>query len=82
METTPVRRELLYNWIEKVLTEHEELTAREIAVILHKEGVVPYPLRDSVQPRLSEMRKMCKVKVCGSKLDHTTRKKVSIYCLM
>ena len=82
MELTPVKREVLYRWIEKVLTEHDKLTAREIAVILHKEGVVAYPLRDSVHPRLTEMCKMCKVKVCGSKTDHVTHKKVSIYRLL
>ena len=82
MEVTPVKRQVLYTWIEKVLTDHKEMTAREIAVILHKEGVVAYPLRDSVQPRITEMCKMCKVKVCGSKVDHLTRKKVSVYCLV
>ena len=82
MEITPVRREVLYTWIEKVLTENDKLTAREIAVILHKEGIDAYPMRDSVHPRLTEMCKMCKVKVCGSKLDHVTHKKVSIYCLV
>lgn len=82
MEVTPVKRKVLYAWIEKVLTVHEELTAHEIAEILHREGVVVYPVRDSVQPRITEMCKFGKVMVCGSKVDESTRKRVSIYRLV
>lgn len=82
MEITPVRRDILYTWIEKVLTVNEELTAREISVELYDKGVVAYPLRDSCQPRLTEMCKMGRVEVCGSKVDVFTRKRVSIYRLV
>ena len=82
MEITPVKRKVLYAWIEKALTAYEELTAHEIAQVLHKAGVVAYPVRDSVQPRITEMCKLGKVTVCGSKVDESTHKRVSIYKLV
>ena len=81
MEVTPVKRTILYKWIEKVLSINGELTAREIAVILHNKGVVAYPIRDSCQPRLTELCKLGRVVVCGSKVDPTTHKRVSVYSL-
>lgn len=82
MEITPVKRTILYKWIEKVLAVHGELTAREISVVLYNKGIVAYPVRDSCQPRITEMCRMGRVEVCGSKVDEFTRKRVSIYRLV
>ena len=57
------------------------LTAREIAVELHNNGLVPYPTRASVQPRLTEMLDDGVVIVAGKVFDEETKRRVAAYKL-
>lgn len=79
MDATPVKRQRLYNLITETLGADNEMTAREIASDLYTKHEVPYPTRGMVQPRCTELVKLGRIKVCGSKIDEVTRKHVSIY---
>lgn len=57
----------------------KEMTAREIAKILWKMGMIPLPIRQATAPRLTELEYNRKVEVCGSKIDEESKKTVSIY---
>lgn len=56
-----------------------ELTAREIAVEMHKMGMLPYPARAVIQPRITELVAAGKIETVGMKLDTETDRKVAIY---
>lgn len=57
------------------------LTAREIAVQLCKEYVIPYPERSVIQPRITELVADGKVKAVGKVYDSVTDRKVAAYVL-
>lgn len=57
------------------------VTAREIAVELHKNGIVEYPYRQAVQPRLTEMVIDGDVVVAGKVFDETSKRNVAAYKL-
>ena len=80
MEVTPIDRQRLYRLITEVLS-NKELTAREIAEVLFERGCVMTATRQEVAPRLTELEKMDRVEVVGSKVDVLTKKRVSIYKL-
>ena len=80
MEVTPIERQKLYRLITEVLS-NKELTAREIAEVLFMQGYLMTGTRQEVAPRLTELEKMDRVEVIGSKVDVLTRKRVSIYRL-
>ena len=80
MEVTPIERQKLYRLITEVLS-NKELTAREIAEVLFMQGYLMTGTRQEVAPRLTELEKMDRVEVVGSKVDVLTKKRVSIYRL-
>lgn len=59
----------------------QPLTAREIAIVLHDKGVVKYPARSTVQPRLTEMLEDGEVIVAGKVFDAETNRRVAAYKL-
>lgn len=79
MNPTSVKREKFHSLLMNIFDAGSELTARECAAILYKKGFVPYPMRQTVHPRIKELVDMGKVEECGSKLDEVTHKIVTIY---
>ena len=75
---TPIKREKLYNLILSVLSQGD-YTAREISAELYKSGYLPYPVRQAVAPRLTELEYMGQVVVVDSVVDTETHKVVSLY---
>ena len=57
----------------------QELTAREIAVEMHKLGLLPYPARAVIQPRITELVEAGLIEAVGAKLDTETDRKVAVY---
>lgn len=78
---TAIKREKLYTLIREVLRKGD-FTAKEIAEIIYQEGYIPYPVRQAVAPRLTELEIKGIVETVGSKEDHETHKHVSIYGLV
>ena len=82
MEITPVNRQRFYTWIIETLSTCEELTAREVADYLYHKNLIPLAIRQATAPRLTELVKMGRVEVCGSKVDADSKKRVSVYRLV
>ena len=87
-EVKAVNRENMYKWILAVLQgdmecplgwDCTELTAREISIVLCKNGYIPLAIRQATAPRLTELVEFGKVEVVGSKVDEQSKKTVSIY---
>ena len=57
----------------------KQLTAREIAVEMYNDGLLPYPARAVVQPRITELVQDGKVEAVGKKMDEETQRIVAIY---
>ncbi|MBC8574465.1 hypothetical protein [Jingyaoa shaoxingensis] len=57
------------------------LTAREIAAELYSYGLVDYPIRQAVQPRLTELVEDGDVIVTGKVYDTETKRNVAAYML-
>lgn len=64
------------------LGEGARLTAREIAYILYTRGCIPYPVRQAVAPRLTELTEDGIVETIGKKLDEETGRSVAVYRLV
>lgn len=75
-------RETAYKHIIDVLTTGAALTAREIATELHKQKLIPYPVRQAVAPRLTELESVGIVEVVGKAYDVETKRKVALYRLV
>lgn len=84
----PVNRNNMYKWIMSVLHGEmdipfgwncSELTAREIAVVLWRNGYIPLAIRQATAPRLTELIDLGQVVVVGCKVDEESKKTVSIY---
>lgn len=72
----PVR----YDQIIYILKNNPDgMTAKEIAVELHKLKLIPSTERNFVSPRLTELVKMKKVKVIGKKICKYSNKKVAVF---
>lgn len=56
-------------------------TARDLAVILYEQGLVQFPMRQAVAPRLTELEACGTLEVCGKAYDELTRRKVALYRL-
>jgi hypothetical protein len=65
-----------------VLEQHGPLTAREIAVQMWEDGVIPTPERNYAAPRLNMLEAMQVVKVTGKKRDRATGRTVAVYELV
>lgn len=57
----------------------DSLTAREIAQRLFKMGIIEYPARAIIQPRITELVEMQMLKVVGKKYDKQSRRNVAQY---
>ena len=75
-------RETAYKHIIDVLVTGVELTAREIAIELHEKKLIPYPVRQAVAPRLTELESVGIVEVTGKAYDVETKRKVAVYKLV
>lgn len=63
----------------KTLENGSELTAREIAKVLYDNGYIPYPVRQAVAPRLTELEMDGIVKVVRKAYDPVTKRSVAVY---
>ena len=57
----------------------KELTANEIAAEMHKAGLLPYPARAIIQPRITELVHAGVIETVGKKLDAETDRTVAVY---
>lgn len=71
-----------YNHIISVLSNGAALTAREIAIELYKQKIIPYPVRQAVAPRLTELEYGGVVEVTGKAYDCATKRNVAVYKLV
>lgn len=55
------------------------MTAREIAVVMHRHGLVTEPTRQQVQPRLTELTQEGLVEVIGKRYDSRTDRHAALY---
>ena len=58
------------------------LTAREVAVQLYTEHIIPYPERSVIQPRITELVEAGKVRAVGKVYDQVTDRNVAAYQLV
>lgn len=71
-------KENMYSNVLKVL-DKDILTAREIAQRLFKMGVIEYPARAIIQPRITELVENGVLRVAGKKFDSQSRRNVAQY---
>lgn len=57
----------------------KQLTAREIAVEMHAKGLLPYPARAIIQPRITELVESGVIEAVDIKHDEETDRKVAVY---
>ena len=74
LDRNTIKRNIL-----EVLSSGYVYTAHEIAVILYRQDKLLSPSRQSVQPRLTELKKKNKVEIVGRKYDKLTKINVSAY---
>ena len=73
----------LYTNIRKIFEEtNRHYTARELAVILYENHLIPFPVRQAVAPRLTELENKGEIEVCGKVYDEVTKRKVATYRLV
>lgn len=75
-------KETAYSHIINVLNDGLEFTAREIAEELYKKKLIPYPVRQAVAPRLTELEGVGVVRVTGKTYDKKTKRRVALYKLV
>lgn len=89
-ETFETRREsymqvdtkLRYAQIKEILKEHKEpMTAKEVAVEMHRKGFVPTSERNFASPRLTELVNKNEVEICKKRLCQYTGKTVCTFKL-
>lgn len=78
---TPVNRNKFYVAIKKAYKRKKNMTARECAERLYNMGMLEYPIRQGVAPRICEMLDMGILEENGRKIDCKTHKLVTIYQL-
>ena len=78
---TPVNRNKFYVAIKKAYKRKKNMTARECAERLYNMGLLEYPIRQGVAPRICEMLDMGILEENGRKKDNKTHKLVTIYRL-
>lgn len=77
-----VDKQLRYSQIKKILAHGEELTAKEIAVMMMANGWIPSSERNYSAPRLTELADAGVVEVTGKKLDVRSNRRVATYRLV
>ena len=85
-ETAQTRREshkktIKTNKYTEILTVlgSDVMTAREIADALYNAGILAYPARAMIQPRITELTENGVLKVVGKKYDEVTGRNVAQY---
>lgn len=58
------------------------LTAREIAMAMYEQKIIPYPVRQAVAPRLTELEAAEVVETVGKVFDEETKRNVAAYKLI
>lgn len=77
-----VDKQKRYRQIIEILTENKEpMTAKEIAVEMHKRNLIPSNERNYAAPRLTELSKGGIVDTLGKKKCDYTNKSVTVYGL-
>ena len=77
--SSPAKR---YRQIKSVLRVYKKgRTAKQIAVIMYKKGVIPTAERNFTAPRLTELVEKGEVEPIGKTLCEYTGKKVTVYAL-
>ncbi|GIN66306.1 hypothetical protein J41TS2_17270 [Bacillus sonorensis] len=76
-ETLGERQRIVFENLHKSFKDGA--TAKELAIFLHKKNLVPTPERNSVHPRLNELRAKGLVEVIDKKTCQYTDRKVAIY---
>lgn len=77
-----VDKQKRYAQIREILSEHRELTAKEVATKMMEKGYVPTNERNWSAPRLTEMYQAGELVLTGKKKDHATNKWVWMYALL
>lgn len=77
-----VDKEKRYMQIVECLNERKEMTAKEIAELMHKKGYIPTSERNFSAPRLTEMSKKGIVEPVGKKKCIRTGRTVTVYGLV
>lgn len=77
-----IDKETAYKHIINVLISGYGYTAREIATELYKQKIIPYPVRQAVAPRLTELEYAGVVEVTGKTYDTVTKRNVAVYKLV
>lgn len=77
-----VDKQRRYRQIREILSEHRELTAKEVATKMMEKGYVPTNERNWSAPRLTEMYQAGELALTGKKKDHATNKWVWMYALL
>lgn len=72
-------KETMYNKVLEVL-KNDVLTAREVAERLCAAGVIEYPARAIIQPRITELVELDTLEVVGKKYDTFSKRNVAQYC--
>ena len=75
-------KETAYKHIINELSSGYGYTAREVAVGLYNKKIIPYPVRQAVAPRLTELEAAGVVKVTGKTYDTMTKRNVAVYKLV
>ena len=68
----------LHNKVIDVMN-NDRLTAREIAMRLFRDGIIDYPARSIIQPRITELVKDKRLVVSGKKYDKKSNRNVAVY---
>ena len=77
-----VNKKKRYRQIREILSEHRELTAKEVATKMMEKGYVPTNERSWSAPRLTEMYQAGELALTGKKKDHATNRWVWMYALL
>ena len=63
----------------QILRSHGDMTAQEVAAVLHMRGITQSEDRNHAAPRLTELKQAGKVKAVGKKICHRTGRSVTIW---
>lgn len=79
-----VDREKRYKQIIEIMTDHSDrpLSAKEVAVFMHRKGYTPTAERNFAAPRLTELSQKGVVEPCGKTKCLYTGKTVAVYHLI
>ena len=65
----------------EILIERGQLTAREIAVELHRRGITPSDERNYSAPRLTELKAAGQIETTGKKICNRTGRSVALWAV-